>query len=133
MHETLEKPMPADYRGAGRGLELPVRQNVENRALFGEAYGVVEGRQRDCGTEFDRLGARSDRSQRDQRGGRITILGAVMFGHPGPFKPNAFGPRNELQRLSVQFSPWSMPLLRVSEIVQIPERQLVLHDHLQRW
>src|ERR1700730_9771804 len=102
-------------------LEAAIGQNVENRALFGEPYGVVQRGKCDCGTEFDRLGASRNRGQRDQRRGRVAILSTVVLRHPGSFEPNAFGPGNELQCLSVQLSPGPVPLLRISEIVEMAE------------
>ena len=60
-----------------------------------------------------------------------------MLGNPGSIEPNAFAPSDELQRLSVEISPRSAPLLRISEIVEIAKRQLFLHEHLRvqtiRW
>ena len=90
-------------------IQSPTRKDVEQCAVLGEPYGVVERRQRHARADADGPGPGRNRSRDHQWRWQIAVFGEVMFGEPGPFEPEPLGFHDHVERLGIELCPRPAP------------------------
>src|SRR5437899_583684 len=71
-------------------IEAAAAGQIQHGRILGQAYGVVQGRHEDRGTEADRARAGGDVGRQDEGGRPETIARKVVLRKPGNMKPDIF-------------------------------------------